>query len=86
MQWSEHISSYMHNQIGPNPSTLDFLLLVDLVITYDWFECDVIVDREATFSVRRPGFMVAYRMQRCILLILEVLNFNLGRVKIKWQQ
>ena len=76
----------MHNQIGPNPSTVDFLLLVDLVIIFDWFECDVIVDREATFSVRGPGFMEACRMQRCILLILDVFNFNLGRVKIKWQK
>ena len=59
----------MHNQIGPNPSTVDFLLLVDLVITFDWFECDVIVDTEATFSVRGPGFMEACRTQRSMLLI-----------------
>ena len=78
MQWSEHISSYMHNQIGPNPSTVDFLLLVDLVITFDWFECDVIVDTEATFSVRGPGFMEACRMQTCILLILLVIWFSVS--------
>ena len=55
---------------------MDFLLLVDLVIIFDWFECDVIVDVESTFSVRGPGFMEAGRMQTFILLILEVLWFS----------